>query len=177
METATFGKKSKKLGITPAIGLVDPKYPHNVAEVLRAASCYGIKQLWYSGNRVSLVANGKYRLPREERMRGYKDVELRQFDYFLDQFADVTPIAVELKPNSEQLPEFVYPENPLYIFGPEDGALPSTYLRYCHRFLVIPTPCENICDTACVTVRPVDCIHGPDDKTGGRCRCRSCWHE
>lgn len=31
---------------------------------------------------------------------------------------------------------------------------------------VIAEPCVSTCDTACVEVCPVDCIHGPEDKTG-----------
>ena len=31
---------------------------------------------------------------------------------------------------------------------------------------VITEPCISTCDTACVAVCPVDCIHGPIDKTG-----------
>jgi hypothetical protein len=74
-------------GIAPAIGLVDPKFPHNVGAAVRAASCYGIGQVWFSGDRVRLDASKGYRLPREERMRGYKDVVLRKDDRFLDAFA------------------------------------------------------------------------------------------
>jgi tRNA(Leu) C34 or U34 (ribose-2'-O)-methylase TrmL len=61
-------------GMAPAVGLVDPKFPHNVGAAVRAASCYGIGQVWFTGNRVPLDASRRYRLPREERMRGYKDV-------------------------------------------------------------------------------------------------------
>ena len=148
VETAVYGKKVKK-GVTPAIGLVDPKYAHNVGEAVRVASCWGAKQVWYSGNRVSMQGNGKkYRIPREERMRGYQSVELRQFDYFLDQFDDVTPIAVELRQSSVQLPEFKHPKNPLYLFGPEDGSLPKQYLKHCHQFLVVPARhCLNLSGT------------------------------
>jgi len=32
---------------------------------------------------------------------------------------------------------------------------------------IIGRPCEGVCDTACVTVCPVDCIHGPIDIEGG----------
>ena len=78
-------------------------------------------------------------------MRGYKSVELRQYDYFIDQFADVTPVAVELKQSAEQLPDFEHPENALYVFGPEDGSLPRAFAQHCHRFLVIPTQhCTNL---------------------------------
>ena len=31
---------------------------------------------------------------------------------------------------------------------------------------IIGQPCESTCDTACVAVCPVDCIHGPIDIEG-----------
>ena len=31
---------------------------------------------------------------------------------------------------------------------------------------IIGQPCVSTCDTACVAVCPVDCIHGPIDITG-----------
>ena len=139
-----YGKKSKQEGQTPAIALVNPKYDHNVGSAVRAASCFGAKQVWFTGNRVKLET-GK-RLPREERMRGYKDVELRQFDTFFEQFdKDVVPVAIELRPNSESLASFEHPEKALYVFGPEDGSLDGKILRHCHRFVVIPTRhCVNL---------------------------------
>ncbi len=147
MKIYIAGKNKKREGITPAIALVNPKYPHNVGAAVRAASCFGIKQIWFTGNRVSLTPDKSYRLPREERMKGYKDVELRQHDYFLDEFpiGTVTPVAIELRKNSEFLPNFIHPENALYIFGPEDGSLKSVHLQHCHRFVVIPTRhCVNL---------------------------------
>ena len=145
MEKAIYGKNKKPSGITPAIALVNPKYPRNVGTALRAASCFGIKQLWFSGNRVSLTPSPGYRLPREERMRGYRDVELRHFEYFFDEFPNATPVAVELRPNAESLTLFEHPENPLYVFGPEDGSLSKVNLQLCHRFVVIPTRhCVNL---------------------------------
>lgn len=32
---------------------------------------------------------------------------------------------------------------------------------------IIGKACDGVCDTACVAVCPVDCIHGPIDTTGG----------
>jgi len=145
--TDVYGKNRKtKAGITPAIALIDPKYPHNVGAAVRAASCFGISQVWFTGNRVSLEPNGKkYRLPREERMKGYKDVELRQFEYIFDEFESAIPVAVEMRPNSENLVYFEHPEDALYVFGPEDGSIPQVILRHCHRFVVIPTRhCVNL---------------------------------
>ena len=78
-------------------------------------------------------------------MKGYKDVDLIQFDYFLEQFENCTPVAIEITPTSEVLTTFEHPENPLYIFGPEDGSIPQVIKQHCHRFVVIPTKhCTNL---------------------------------
>lgn len=132
-------------GITPAIAMVNPKFPHNVGAAVRAASCFGISQVWFSGSRVALEPSPGYRLPREERMRGYKDVTLRQEDRFFDQFASVTPVAVELREGAESLIDFEHPDDALYVFGPEDGSLGRAVLGQCHRFTVIPMRhCANL---------------------------------
>ena len=58
----------------PAIVLHLPKYPHNVGQIVRLASAFGIAQVWYSGDRIREALGA--RLPREERMRRYQDVVL-----------------------------------------------------------------------------------------------------
>lgn len=138
-----LGKNAKKTGITPSIILCNPKYEHNVGAAIRAASCYSVPQVWYTGNRIQ-IEEGK-RIPREERLKGYRDVDLIQFDRPFDQFENVTPIAVELTNSSENILQFEHPENPLYVFGPEDGSIPSVFLRHCHRFVFLPTKhCTNL---------------------------------
>jgi len=139
-----FEPGSKKFGIAPAVILTNPKHARNVGAALRACSCFGIHQLWFTGNRISLA--GKHRLPREERMKGYADVELRQYDYPFDQFAPgVTPVAIELRPGSESLADFEHPENAVYVFGPEDGSLERVTTQHCHKFVTIPTRhCTNL---------------------------------
>ena len=42
--------------------LVDPKFPHNVGAAVRAASCYGVGQVWFTGDRVQLIGERRYRL-------------------------------------------------------------------------------------------------------------------
>lgn len=87
-------------------------------------------------------------------MKGFKEVELRQYDHFLDQYDDtVVPVAIELRPNSESLASFIHPEKALYIFGPEDGSIPPSILSRCHRFVVIPTRhCVNLSAAVYITL-------------------------
>jgi tRNA(Leu) C34 or U34 (ribose-2'-O)-methylase TrmL len=130
----------------PAILLSDPRYPHNMGAAIRACSCFGLKQVWVTGRRVAdKVWDGK-RIPREERMKGFSDVDIiledKPFNYFPK---GVTPVAVELLPGSENLASFVHPENPVYVFGPEDGGVPSVARALCHRRVFIPTfHCTNL---------------------------------
>lgn len=132
-------------GTTPSIILVNPKYPHNVGAIVRAASCYGVGQVWYTGTRVATKLDWAKRLPREERMRGYNHVQLINYDYPFDCFKGAVPVAIEVRANSEPLPGFVHPERAVYVFGPEDGSLPQSVLRLCHRFVVIPSHhCLNL---------------------------------
>lgn len=140
---AIFGKNAKPEGKYPAILLTNPKYSANVGAALRAASCFGAKQVWWTGNRVRL--DDGQRLPREERLKGYRDVEIRQFDYPFEHYQGATPVAIELLPNSECLFDFVHPENAVYVFGPEDGSIDQVSRRFCHRFVSIPTKhCTNL---------------------------------
>lgn len=151
--TAVWGKATAKHGKPPAILLMNPKYPRNVGMAIRLASCYGMNQVWFTGKRFSLDTSQGQRLPREERMKGYRDVELIHHDYPFDQFErGVTPVAIEVRENAVPLPLFEHPENPLYVFGPEDGSIDQVTLRHCHSLIVIPTRhCLNLA-TAISTV-------------------------
>lgn len=134
------------------IALTNPKYPHNVGAAIRACSCWGIDKLVWSGKRVphpNEWAESElkdFRIPREERMKGYKEVELVRSERFKDLIVDgIVPVAIELVPDTENLFDFEHPENAMYIFGPEDGGLTSTILQHCHRFIRIPTRhCLNL---------------------------------
>lgn len=129
-----------------AIGLVNPKFPHNVGAAVRACSCFGATHLFYSGARLDEELIALSRLPREERMKGYKDVKWQRHDRFIELFdASITPVAVEFRPNAEKLFDFVHPEWALYVFGPEDGSLEPGILASCHRFVAIPSQhCLNL---------------------------------
>jgi tRNA(Leu) C34 or U34 (ribose-2'-O)-methylase TrmL len=133
-------------GRLPAVVLINPKYPHNVGAAVRAASCYGIGQVWFTGDRVQLIGERRFRLPREERMRGYQEVDLRHGDLPFEAFdARAVPVAVELRRGAESLIDFVHPEHAVYVFGPGDGSLDRAVLGVCHRFVVILTRhCTNL---------------------------------
>lgn len=140
IRSGIWSKDATPQGVAPAVALINPRYAHNVGGAVRAASCFGIPQVWWSGDRVTLDPSRGERLPREERMKGYQRVTLVQFNRVFDQFGpEVTPVAVELRPNAERLPDFVHPEHALYVFGPEDGSLSKVELMHCHRFVMIPT--------------------------------------
>lgn len=140
------GESVRVVGKSPAVYLHNPKYPHNLGQVVRACSCFGVGQVWWSGDRIAKKIEGLGRLPREERLRGYEDVRLLQSARALDAFpTEVVPVALEFKPSSERLPEFVHPEKAVYVFGPEDGSLDRGILSRCHRFVFIPTKhCVNL---------------------------------
>ena len=55
IKTGTWSKFSPPTGEVPAVALIDPKYPHNVGMVVRLASCYGLRQVWFTGDRVVLA--------------------------------------------------------------------------------------------------------------------------
>jgi tRNA(Leu) C34 or U34 (ribose-2'-O)-methylase TrmL len=132
-------------GRAPAVVLINPKYEHNVGGVLRACSCFDIGQLWWTGDRV-IVDKGKgQRLCREERMRGYADVDWNHCHYPFDRFQDGTPVCIELLPGAEPLTLFEHPDNAIYVFGPEDGSVPQVIRKLCHRFVYIPARhCLNL---------------------------------
>lgn len=145
--------KSSTYGIAPAVVLENPKYPHNVGAALRAASSFGIKQVWFTGNRVGIEVGEAKRVPREERMRGYADVQLIQYDYPLEQFRGYTVVGVELVPGAESMIDFQHTHNMVYVFGAEDGGLTKAIRGLCHRFVRIPTyHCLNLSTAVTVTL-------------------------
>jgi tRNA(Leu) C34 or U34 (ribose-2'-O)-methylase TrmL len=139
------GERVKVVPAAPAVILADPKYPHNLGQVVRAASCFDVHQVWWSGQRVLKALEGLGRIPREERMRGYADVSILHADRPLEAFKGVVPVCVELVPGAEDLTAFEHPENAVYVFGPEDGSVDQGTRRNCHRFVRIPTRhCTNL---------------------------------
>lgn len=135
-----------------AVVLINPKTPYNVGSVIRACSIFGVTTLRWTGERITLTdgvmmsgstfTRKPNRLPREERMKDYVGVDWRKGpDLILGSLYEdgFTPVAVEVREQSEFLDEFVHPERAVYVFGPEDGSVPKGVLAFCHRFVRIRT--------------------------------------
>lgn len=142
-------KNDKQEHDLPAVILINPKFSHNVGGVLRACSCFGIKTLWWTGNRVVIDKAKGERLPREERMKGFRDVRWGRCQYPFNEPVGIgkspVPVAVELHKTAESLTDFEHPENAVYVFGPEDGGIPKAIRTLCHRFVFIPSHhCLNL---------------------------------
>jgi tRNA(Leu) C34 or U34 (ribose-2'-O)-methylase TrmL len=126
--------------------LSNPKFPHNVGAALRACAAFDADQLIVTGHRAEWETTGKgKRLPREERMRVYKDkVDLIRHDRPFDLVRGV-PVAVEVSASAEPLATFTHPEDAVYVFGPEDGSIPKVFRQFCHRFVILPSDhCLNL---------------------------------
>ena len=123
------------------IGLVNPKTPENVGSVLRAAGCYGVNSVFYTGVRYDRAKECQ-KIP----LIGIED---------LQQVIPLgcTPVAVELIKGATPLPEFTHPEQAFYIFGPEDGTLDKSVRAWCKHVVFIPTVgCMNLAATVNVVL-------------------------
>lgn len=144
---SVLGVPKKIIPKTPAVILMDPRDGYNVGNVQRACSNWGVEQLWWTGNRVSVDFEGGERLPREERMKGWANVSLlnvdRPFDYYKK--LKVPIIGCELVQGATNLFHFEHPENAVYVFGPEDDEIPNSIRGYIHQFVMAPTHhCLNL---------------------------------
>lgn len=140
--------KNSEYGKPPAVVLDNPKFARNVSAVVRLASAFGFSQVWFSGNRVQIELDGAKRLPREERMKGYGDVELINTDYPFDAFKGYPIIGVELIEGAMPIQYMEHYPRSVYVFGPEDGSICKTWRKYCHQIVYVPVKhCLNLATT------------------------------
>ena len=137
------------------IVLVNPKFGHNIGAALRACACFGVDQLFYTGDRVDLRGGKRgTRIPREERMKGYRTVALKQVESTRDlDLTGYTPVGVEIRPDFQNLVHYQHPLNAFYFFGPEDGNLPPAVNARMHAHIQIPSFfCLNLAAAVYVTL-------------------------
>jgi tRNA(Leu) C34 or U34 (ribose-2'-O)-methylase TrmL len=127
-----------------SIGLKNPKNPSNVGAVMRAAGCFGVDAVFYTGQRYPRAA--KFCTDTKD---ASQTIPLSGVDSLLDGVNEDTAIVcIELVEGAIPLPEFQHPDNVLYIFGPEDGTLSQEVIDKADAVVYIPTiGCLNLAAT------------------------------
>ena len=126
------------------IGLTNPKSPTNVGAVMRAAGCYQVDEVKYTGQRYDKAA--KFHTDTKSATR---TIPLTGVESFLDNLDPETKIVcVELAEGATPLPRFKHPENAIYIFGPEDGSIAQNVADRADHVVYVPTVgCMNLAAT------------------------------
>ncbi|MGY3914379.1 RNA methyltransferase [Aeromonas australiensis] len=123
------------------VGLVNPKSPENVGAVMRAAGCYGVDEVYYTGNRFELArrfATDTKQMVEKIPLLGVDDLMA-----FIPQ--GCVPVVVDLIDGATPLPDYVHPERAFYIFGPEDGTLDPALYGAVKDVVYVPTRgCMNL---------------------------------
>lgn len=123
------------------VGLVNPKSPENVGSVMRAAGCYGVDEVYYTGNRFELArrfATDTKQMVEKIPLLGVDDLMA-----FIPQ--GCVPVVVDLIDGATPLPDYVHPERAFYIFGPEDGTLDLALYGTVKDVVYVPTQgCMNL---------------------------------
>ncbi|MFN3713701.1 MAG: RNA methyltransferase [Alcanivoracaceae bacterium] len=126
---------------TVFIGLVDPKSPSNVGSVMRAAGCYQVDQVRYSGGRFERAA--QYQTDTKDIL---SKIPLVREDQLLQGLpGNMKIVCVELAEGASPLPQFVHPDQAIYVFGPEDGSIPQALIDEADHVVYVPTVgCMNL---------------------------------
>ncbi|MCW8996287.1 MAG: RNA methyltransferase [Psychromonas sp.] len=126
------------------IGLTNPKSATNVGAVMRAAGCFNVDSVLYSGSRydrsVKLNTDTK---------KISSTIPLIGVENLLDNKSDELKIVcVDLVEGAKPLPTFKHPDKAIYIFGPEDGTIKQAVIDKADHVVYIPTTgCMNLAAT------------------------------
>ena len=131
------------------IGLLDPKSPANVGSVLRAAGCYQVNEVWYTGKRFARAV-----IYQTDTKDLASKIPLMQHDDLLANLpVDIKVVCVEFVEGAQSLVEFMHPHHALYVFGPEDGSIPQSIVDQAHAVVFVPTiGCMNLAATVNVVL-------------------------
>ncbi|HEY7771624.1 MAG TPA: RNA methyltransferase [Marinagarivorans sp.] len=131
------------------VGLCNPKSPSNVGAVMRAAGCYRVCAVRYSGERFARAA--KY---HTDTKNINAKIPLESTRCILENIpAEMAIVCVELVEGAEPLPEFEHPNQAIYIFGPEDGSIEQAVIDRASAVVYVPTiGCMNLAATVNVVL-------------------------
>lgn len=119
------------------VALYDPKNGFNVGGSIRAAGAFGASYLVASGTRWKEKGNWRHMDTEGAHIR--MPVYLGVQDVFSYLPYGVEVVAVEISANAVPMFNFQHPQAALYVFGPEDGALPRDVVDKCQQTIYIPT--------------------------------------
>jgi tRNA(Leu) C34 or U34 (ribose-2'-O)-methylase TrmL len=131
------------------LGICDPKSPTNIGAVMRAAGCYGVNQVLYTGERFDRAV--KFQTDTKKMAGQIPLTAVESFSDFKTQ--DIKMICVELAEGAQSLLDFVHPQQAFYIFGPEDGSIEQSLIDQADAVVYIPTiTCMNLAATVNVVL-------------------------
>ncbi len=131
------------------IALINPKTVTNVGAVMRAAGCYRVDAVIYSGARYDRAA--KMQTDTKDRRQTIPLTGVD--DLFANISANTKVVCVELAEGAIPLPEYQHPENALYVFGPEDGTINQAIIDRADAVVYVPTVgCMNLAATVNVVL-------------------------
>jgi len=123
------------IGYNVRIGLCNPKNPSNVGAVMRAAGCFQVDAVFYTGERYARAA----RFNTDTKDVSQK-IPLTGLNSLLDAVAEnMEIVCVEFVEGAMPLTEYQHPDNAFYIFGPEDGTLGQEIIDRADAVVYVPT--------------------------------------
>ncbi len=127
-----------------SIGLSNPKTPSNVGAVMRAAGCFAVDSVFYTGKRFDTAA--KFCTDTKDVCQS---LPLTGVKCLLEQIPEgMKIVCVEMVEGALPLPDYQHPERAFYIFGPEDGTLSQALVDRADDVVYIPTiGCLNLAAT------------------------------
>lgn len=117
------------------IGLQNPKSATNVASILRAAGCFGVSSVFYTGQRFRYAK--EFNADTKSFHRVIPTIGVDSLGAVIP--GGATVVGVELVEGATPLPEFTHPDNAYYLLGPEDGSLDASLVAICDHIVYIPT--------------------------------------
>lgn len=131
------------------IGLSNPKNPANVGAVMRAAGCFRVDAVLYTGERYPRAA--KFNTDTKD---ATQDIPLTAVPSLLESAPqDSTIVCVELVEGATPLHEYQHPDKAFYLFGPEDGTLDQHVIDRADAVVYVPTiGCLNLAATVNVVL-------------------------
>ena len=118
-----------------SIGLSNPKSPTNVGLIMRAAGCFEVSSVFYTGKRYDRAAPFN-----TDTQNASLSIPLTWVPNLPGDIDDNTRVVcVELVEGAIPLPVYQHPGNALYIFGPEDGTIDQKVIDRADSVVFIPT--------------------------------------